>query len=60
MKKFILVFLIVILIIVIGAGLYFLTFDINSYKGQIEKYTSQAIGHDVKLIGQMSLKKSLK
>ncbi len=59
MKKFILIFLIVFLIMIIGAGLYFLTFDINSYKSQIEKYASQAIGHDVKLIGQMSLKKSL-
>lgn len=59
MKKFILIFLIVILVIIIGAGLYFLTFDINSYKGQIEKYASQAIGHDVKLVGKMSLKKSL-
>ncbi len=59
MKKILITFLVLILAIVIGAVTYVLTFDVNSYKGQIEKALQDATGYNVVIRGDMELSKSL-
>lgn len=60
MKKFILIFLLVIVGLFLVSGIYLLTFDVNSYKGTIEKMATEAIGRPVSIQGKMSLDKSFR
>ena len=59
MKKFLIIFLIVILSVIIGGVTYILTFDVNSYKGQIERVLVEKTGYPIAIQGKMKLAKSL-
>ena len=59
MKKILITFLVLILTVIIGGVTYIFTFDVNSYKGQIEKVILEKTGLPVSIKGQMQLSKSL-
>ena len=59
MKKILITFLVVILTIVLGGVTYLFTFDVNSYKGQIERVLLEKTGFPVSIKGQMQVSKSL-
>ena len=58
MKTFLKIFLILIVLLVVGVGVFWLTFDLNSYRGWIENKMSQALGRQVK-VGSLDMKLSL-
>jgi uncharacterized protein involved in outer membrane biogenesis len=53
------VVVVVIVLPVAAAGAFFLSFDPNSYKGQIEAAASQATGRQVTIAGPLAIKFSL-
>lgn len=57
-KKVFLSFFGVIFTVVLAGFIYLLTFDINSYKGLIERKASDALGYQVKILGSLSMNKS--
>lgn len=59
MKKIIIGFLILLVLLISGIAGYIAFFDINSYKGAIEKSVEEAIGRPVLIRGQLELTKSL-
>ena len=59
MKKILITFLVVVLTIIIGGVTYLFTFDVNSYKGQIESVLLEKTGFPVSIKGQMQVTKSL-
>lgn len=59
MKKILITFLVVILTIIIGGVTYLFTFDVNSYKGQVERVLLEKTGFPVSIKGQMQVSKSL-
>lgn len=59
MKKVILVILSLILFLIVGTAVYILTFNINSYKGQIEEKLSEALDRKVSIKGEIAMNKSL-
>ena len=59
MKKILITFLVVVLTIIIGGVTYLFTFDVNSYKGQIERVLLEKTGFPVSIKGQMQVTKSL-
>ncbi len=59
MKKFLIGFIVVLLLLVGGVAGYIALFDINSYKSMIEKSASEAVGRPVFIRGSMELTKSL-
>ncbi|MBE6449786.1 MAG: AsmA family protein [Alphaproteobacteria bacterium] len=60
MKKILIAFFAFLLIVLVGGVVYIFTFDVNSYKSQIERVVSEKIGMTVKVNGPMTLAKSLK
>ncbi len=60
MKKILISFLVFFLLLAGGIVSYLALFDINSYKGMIEKSVGEAIGHSVYIGGELELKKSLR
>ncbi len=59
MKKFLIGFILVLVLLVGGVAGYIAWFDINSYKGAIEKAVEEVIGRPVLIRGQMELTKSM-
>ena len=59
MKKILITFLVLVLAVIIGGVTYIFTFDLNSYKAQIEKAISEKTGIPVSIKGQMQFSKSL-
>ena len=59
MKKVILVILSLILFLIVATAIYILTFNINSYKGQIEDKLSEALNRKVSIRGTIAMNKSL-
>ncbi len=57
-KKILKLFVLLLVLIFIGISLFFLTFDINSYRNRIAKQISEALGRQAS-IGQIELKVSL-
>lgn len=58
MKKFLKIFLILLVLLVIGIGIFLWTFDLNAYRGYIENKISVALGRTVK-VGSLDMKLSL-
>ena len=58
MKKFLIGLIVVLLLLIGGVAGYIALFDINSYKGMIEKTAGEAIGRPVFIRGSMELTKS--
>ena len=58
MKKFLLIVLGVILLLVIGVAVFLLTFDLNSYRQMISTKMTEALGREVS-IGKLEMKLSL-
>ena len=59
MKNILLTILFLFLAVVIGGVVYIFTFDINSYKGRVEKFLFDSTGYSVAIQGKMSISKSL-
>ncbi|MBO5998009.1 MAG: AsmA family protein [Alphaproteobacteria bacterium] len=60
MKNTLITIVLVLLAAIVGAILYVFTFDVNSYKGTVERYLMENTGYSVSVNGKMSLSKSLK
>ncbi len=58
MKKIIIGFLALFVIFVVGAAIFIFTFDINSYKPQIENALREATGYHFSLKGQITVSRS--
>ena len=56
--KFLKIFFILLLFLLIGIGIFLWTFDLNTYRGYIERKVSTALGTPVR-IGSLSMKLSL-
>ena len=59
MKKILITFFVVILTLIIGGVTYLFTFDVNSYKGQVERILLEKTGIPLSIKGQMQVTKSL-
>ncbi|MBP5534997.1 MAG: AsmA family protein [Alphaproteobacteria bacterium] len=60
MKNILISLLVLILAVIFGGVIYLFTFDVNTYKGSIEKFLLDHTGYAVSIQGEMSLSKSLK
>lgn len=58
MKIFLKIFLALVVLLILGIAIFFLTFDLNSYKGMIADAASKALGRSV-TITSMEMKLSL-
>lgn len=59
MKNTLITIFILLFSAIIGGVLYIFTFDINSYKGRIEKFLLDTTGYSISIQGKMLLSKSL-
>lgn len=59
MRKIVIFFLLLVLLAAAGLGVFYLFFDINAYREDMEKKLASSLGFPVQIVGDMGVKKTL-
>ena len=59
MRKIVIFFLFLVLLLAAGLGCFYLFFDINAYRADMEKKLASSLGFSVQIVGDMRVKKTL-